>query len=75
MYRWVLSLVLKAEMEGASRMCGGSWFHKRGAATTKARSPFYLSLERGTWRRPILEDLRDLGAEWGCKRSEMYDGA
>ena len=32
-------------MEGASRMSGGSGFHKRGAATAKARSPFWFSLE------------------------------
>ena len=58
-------------MEGASRMSGGSWFHKRGAATAKARSPLCFSLERGMCRRPLLEDLRDLVAEWGCKRSDM----
>ena len=72
MYRWVLSLDLKAAMEGASRMSGGSWFHKRGAATAKARSPFCFSLDRGMWRRPLLDDLRVLGAEWGCTRSAIY---
>ena len=56
-------------------MSGGSWFHKRGAATAMAWSPFCFSLERGMCRRPLLEDLRDLVAEWGCKRSDMYDGA
>ena len=61
-------------MEGTSRMSGGSWFDS-GAAIAKARSPFCLSLERGMCRRPLLEDLRDLVAEWGCKRSDMYDGA
>ena len=57
-YSWVLSLDLKAEMEGASRLSSGSWFHKCGAATAKAWSPFCLSLERVMWRRPLSEDLR-----------------
>ena len=56
-------------MEGASRMSGGSW--ERGAATAKARPPFCFSLERGMCIRPLLEDLRDLVAEWGCKRSDI----
>ena len=47
----------------------------RGAATAKALSPLCFNVVRGTCRRPILHDLRDLGAEWRLMSSVIYGGA
>ena len=59
-----MRLDLKLVMEGVSLMEGGSLFQRRGAATAKALSRPLHSPVRGTCRRPMLHDLRDLGVEW-----------
>ena len=41
--RWVFSLDLKLEMEGAILVSSGREFHSLGPATEKARSPLRLS--------------------------------
>ena len=70
-----MSLDLKMVTEGASLSEGGSSFQRRGAATAKALSPLCFNLVRGTCRRPMLHDLRDLGAEWRLMSSVIYGGA
>ncbi len=41
------------------------------AATAKTLSPLNLSCDRGTYKRALLSDLRDLGAEFKEIKSEM----
>jgi len=50
-----LSLALKITTEGPLLMSDD-------ASNRKALSPFCLSRDHVTWKRPWLEDLRDLGA-------------
>ena len=71
----VLSLDLKLVTEGVSLIEGGGSLQRRGAATAKALSPLCFNLVRGTCRRPMLHDLRDLGAEWWWKSSVVKGGA
>ena len=59
----VLSLDLKLVTEGVSLIEGGGSLQRRGAATAKALSPLCFNLVRGTCRRPMLHDLRDLGGQ------------
>ena len=70
----VLRHFFKAWHDVASFRCCGSAFHKRGAQLQKAQST-YLSLVRGSSRRPFTSDRRWRLGIYGTSRSLMFLGA
>ena len=58
--RWDLSAVLKHSTFVILRMCCGNWFHRKGPACAKERSPHDF-LDFGTASNFESEDLRRRG--------------
>ena len=67
----VFSLVLKVSIEGAHLIAKGKLFHRRGAATEKARSPLPFNRDRGAESKSCSEDLSVLVLCRGQMRSVM----
>ena len=75
--RNVLSLRLNSAVDWHSFNSVGSWFHRRGAATEKARSPIFslgLLTAKSPWADARSADREEISAT-GVRRSAMYFGA